>query len=435
MPAAPAIIQNADTTPGTQAVAPWAVRLEGVGKRYRLGGPKSLNDNLREDLMKGIGRLIRRDFGVDEEKGTFWALRDVDLEIQRGDTVGVIGRNGAGKSTMLKLLSRITAPTAGTIRYRGRLASLLEVGTGFHRELTGRENIYLNGAILGMTRAEIAQQFDAIVDFAGIEKFLDTPVKFYSSGMYVRLAFSVAAHLRTDILVVDEVLAVGDAEFQKKCLGKMQDVATGEGRTVIFVSHNMAAVKGLCKTGILLKQGRMVRCGSTEEIVDEYSRSNRTTGPVSLLDRADRTGTGDARLTRFAIADKSGSEVCACRSGESATFRLTVDCTSRKDIEFDLAILRSDGIPMIHMSNRTLAKDITLDSGENVLALTMDRLPLAPGQYSLNTMIKSRGAILDWVKEAAAFDVEAGDYYGTGALPPSGHAAVFVEYEIGLASA
>jgi len=266
---APAFVTEADTTPGTQASSPWSIRMQNIGKQYRLGEVSRLNENFREDVMNWFGRFIKFT-PKEKEQNTFWALKDINLEIARGETVGIIGRNGAGKSTMLKILSRITSPTTGELTYRGRLASLLEVGTGFHRELTGRENIYLNGAILGMRRTEIGKQLDAVVDFAGIEKFLDTPVKFYSSGMYVRLAFAVAAHLRTDILVVDEVLAVGDAQFQKKCLGKMQDVAT-DGRTVLFVSHNMGAVRSLCNKGVLLASGKMLgSISSADETVAGY---------------------------------------------------------------------------------------------------------------------------------------------------------------------
>ena len=220
----------------------------------------------REEIFQLPKNLLSRQ----EEKEEFWALKDVSFDIMPGDRVGIIGRNGAGKSTLLKLLSRITEPSTGRITMRGRVASLLEVGTGFHPELTGRENIYLNGAILGMTRAEVRRKFDEIVDFAGVEKFLDTPVKRYSSGMYVRLAFAVAAHLEPEILVVDEVLAVGDAEFQKKCLGKMEEVSKGQGRTVLFVSHNMAAVQQLCERGMLLKEGLLTENTSARDVVLQY---------------------------------------------------------------------------------------------------------------------------------------------------------------------
>ncbi|HEY9649380.1 MAG TPA: ABC transporter ATP-binding protein, partial [Coleofasciculaceae cyanobacterium] len=253
------------------------IRVENLGKKYSIGHQKresytTLRDVLAEGT-KSLGRQLLMPFGKKQRNSTveeFWALKDVSFEIQRGDRVGIIGRNGAGKSTLLKILSRITEPTTGRIAIKGRVASLLEVGTGFHPELTGRENIYLNGAVLGMSKVEINKKFDEIVAFAEVEKFLDTPVKRYSSGMYVRLAFAVAAHLEPEILIVDEVLAVGDAAFQKKCLGKMEEVAEKEGRTVLFVSHNMGTVKSLCNSAVLLEKGRVSRQGLTSQVVDSY---------------------------------------------------------------------------------------------------------------------------------------------------------------------
>ena len=261
-----------------------AIRAEGLGKKYIIGHQSAERGaTLRDTIVRGVGELTRmgkamvrgQQIVAGDELEEFWALRDLDFEIKRGDVVGVIGRNGAGKSTLLKVLSRITEPTEGRVQINGRVASLLEVGTGFHPELSGRENIYLNGAILGMTRAEIRRKFDEIVAFSEVEKFLDTPVKRYSSGMYVRLAFAVAAHLEPEILIVDEVLAVGDAEFQKKCLGKMQDVA-GEGRTVIFVSHNLATISSLCPQCILLDAGKIEIFAAADETIEKYAESNRT---------------------------------------------------------------------------------------------------------------------------------------------------------------
>ncbi len=239
-----------------------AIRAEDLGKKYQIG--KKLDNSLRSSMTRMFAKSGKRD--------DFWALKDVNFEIKQGDVLGIIGRNGAGKSTLLKLLSQITAPSTGKIELYGRVASLLEVGTGFHPELTGRENIYLNGTILGMTRKEVAAKFDEIVAFSGIEKFIDTPVKHYSSGMYVRLGFAVAAHLEPEILVVDEVLAVGDAEFQKKCLGKMQDVA-GQGRTVLFVSHNISSIKSLCKTGLYLKSGKLQMMDQIDKVVAQYQQA------------------------------------------------------------------------------------------------------------------------------------------------------------------
>ncbi|SHM11666.1 polysaccharide ABC transporter ATP-binding protein [Fibrobacter sp. UWB7] len=261
-----------------------AIEFENISKQYRLGlvSTGTLSHDLnrfwqtkvlrREDPYLKVGEVNDRAHKGDSEY--VWALKDINFKVEQGDVVGIIGRNGAGKSTLLKLLSRVTAPTTGTIRARGRIASLLEVGTGFHPEMTGRENIYMNGAIMGMSRAEITRKLDEIVDFSGCERYLDTPVKRYSSGMTVRLGFAIAAHLEPEILVVDEVLAVGDAEFQKKAIGKMQDVSRGEGRTVLFVSHNMGAVKNLCKRGIVLNQGQVAFDGNVEEAVNYYLKSN-----------------------------------------------------------------------------------------------------------------------------------------------------------------
>ncbi len=293
-----------------------ALKAENISKQYRLGqvGTGTLTHDLnrfwhrmrgKEDPYLKIGETNDRTTKGDSDY--VWSLRDINFEIEQGDAVGIIGRNGAGKSTLLKLLSKVTKPTTGKIYTNGRIASLLEVGTGFHPEMTGRENIYLNGAILGMTRKEIKRKFDEIVDFSGVERYIDTPVKRYSSGMYVRLAFAVAAHLESEILIVDEVLAVGDAEFQKKCLGKMGDVSKGEGRTVLFVSHNLTAVKGLCKTGILLDQGRLTFTGGVEEAVIEYQRNNLTQSSyMHSGDFSEALGNENIKILEFSVVPERG---------------------------------------------------------------------------------------------------------------------------------
>ena len=261
-----------------------AIRVNHLGKKYTLGGPQEQYLTLRDAIVNSVKAPFRRLNQTPPDEG-FWALKDVSFDVMQGEVVGIIGRNGAGKSTLLKILSRITAPTEGTVELHGRVGSLLEVGTGFHPEMTGRENIFLNGSILGMKKTEIEQKFDEIVKFAEIEKFLDTPVKRYSSGMYVRLAFAVAAHLEPEILLVDEVLAVGDAEFQKKCLGKMGDVAK-EGRTVFFVSHNMSAILELCPRCLLLQHGEIFKDGSSSEVIDCYSNQNTTlTGQLCWISK------------------------------------------------------------------------------------------------------------------------------------------------------
>lgn len=310
-----------------------AIEFENISKQYRLGlvSTGTLSHDLnrfwqtkilhKEDPYLKVGEVNDR---TSKGKSDYvWALKDINFKVEEGDVVGIIGRNGAGKSTLLKLLSRVTAPTTGTIRARGRIASLLEVGTGFHPEMTGRENIYMNGAIMGMTRAEITRKLDEIVDFSGCERYLDTPVKRYSSGMTVRLGFAIAAHLEPEILVVDEVLAVGDAEFQKKAIGKMQDVSRGEGRTVLFVSHNMGAVRNLCKTGIVLNQGQVAFSGSAEEAIGFYTDSNvhNCARKVLINDRDHRDSILPKDL-EFIEAEMLNDDIEHLATDESLEFRV-----------------------------------------------------------------------------------------------------------------
>ncbi len=280
---------------------PVVISVRGVGKKYRLGATLG-NDTLRDHLAQAVGALFGKKNQTEKADESFWALKDVSFDVKQGEIVGVIGRNGAGKSTLLKILSQITEPTEGEIHIKGRMASLLEVGTGFHPELSGRENIFLNGAILGMSQTEIKKKFDEIVAFAEVEKFLDTPVKRYSSGMYVRLAFAVAAHLEPEILVVDEVLAVGDASFQKKCLGKMQDVAQRQGRTVLFVSHNMVAMKSLCTHAILLEKGRMIENGEVEPIINSYlQKASENVWQRNFTNQAEAPGNEKVRFKSICL--------------------------------------------------------------------------------------------------------------------------------------
>ena len=293
-----------------------AIRVEHLAKRYRIG-ERAPYRTLRGVLNRALTRPFRRaqsDHAGDE--GYVWAVNDVTFDVEQGEVLGLIGRNGAGKSTLLKLIARITEPTSGHAEVRGVLGALLEVGTGFHPELTGRENVYLNGAILGMRRAAINRRFDEIVEFSGVERFLDTPVKHYSSGMFLRLAFSVAAHLEPDILVVDEVLAVGDAEFQRKCLGKVHDVSA-EGRTVLLVSHNLAAVTGLCARAVWLDQGGVAAIGETEEVVRRYLAASEAGTGGDLAERRDREGTGRLRFTGFRVESADGAPAPSVMSGDS----------------------------------------------------------------------------------------------------------------------
>ena len=361
----------------------------------------------------------------------FWALRDVSFEVKQGEVVGIIGRNGAGKSTLLKILSRITEPTEGRVTLRGRVASLLEVGTGFHPELTGRENIFLNGAILGMGRAEIRKKFDEIVAFAEVEKFLDTPVKRYSSGMYVRLAFAVAAHLEPEILIVDEVLAVGDAEFQRKCLGKMQEVSRG-GRTVLFVSHQMAAVQNLCQTGILLAQGRIVQIGPIHDVVKHYLTESTHLAELSFENRKDRQGNGALRFTEVSLRDVHGKPVTAFGCGAPAVMELSIANVSRKSLRTVRVAVGVDndlGQRILVWSTHLADEDFP-ELGADVASVEVriPRMTLAPGRYGFTLFASVNGEIVDWIRNAGTFDVEPGDFYGTGQLPAQGQGHFLMEH-------
>jgi lipopolysaccharide transport system ATP-binding protein len=344
------------------------IRVENLGKCYRIHHETRERYTALRDVIarkaKGLWRSANRESRIVNSEEDFWALKDVSFEVRQGEVVGVIGRNGAGKSTLLKILSRITEPTQGRITLNGRVASLLEVGTGFHPELTGRENIYLNGAILGMSRAEIRSKFDEIVAFAEVEKFLDTPVKRYSSGMYVRLAFAVAAHLETEILVIDEVLAVGDAAFQKKCMGKMQDVARGEGRTILFVSHNIGAVASLCSRGLVLKNGTLKMIGDTQAAIHEYLADGMDQGfEVRFAENHPGAGDDVVRLRAARIRGNDGKLQGGVSVTESAW------------IEVDYEVLKPDPAPRINLHFNTDDGAHAFASFEN----TPGRRP--PGAY------------------------------------------------------
>ncbi|MFN3876058.1 MAG: ATP-binding cassette domain-containing protein, partial [Flavobacteriales bacterium] len=350
---------------------------------------------------------------------------------QAGDRVGIIGRNGAGKSTLLKILSRITHPTEGRVEIAGRLASLLEVGTGFHPELTGRENIYLNGAILGMGRREIRAKFDEIVAFAEVERFLDTPVKRYSSGMYVRLAFAVAAHLEPEILVVDEVLAVGDAEFQRKCMGKMKEVS-GSGRTILFVSHNMAAIQNLCSTAIYLRQGRVAAHGAAGPVIAEYLRSGAGSAAIDLASRQDRQGNGAVRFTAFSLSDPHGRPLAALQCGSPG--RLHFDFTAHgdvRDLRLDIGIDDELGTRVAHLSNASTGQSLA-SQGSGRVTITLPRCPLRYGRYTFTLFSSVGGDIADYLFSAGSFDVEDGDFFGTGKVPPPDQGAVLIDHSFSI---
>jgi len=379
-----------------------------------------IGDQIRNFARKALGAARGRQVFRAREIEEFWALKDVNFEVRQGEVLGIIGRNGAGKSTLLKILSRITEPTEGRAVVRGRVASLLEVGTGFHPELTGRENIFLNGAILGMTRREIRKKFDEIVAFAEVEKFLDTPVKHYSSGMYVRLAFAVAAHLEPEILVVDEVLAVGDVEFQRKCLGKMQDVASKQDRTVLFVSHNMAAVQGLCHSAILLADGHCTAKGSVDAIVHEYLQKMNQLAVVPLGRRTDREGSGDIRFSSVTLEGRGKEEVVAFQCGAEATLRLEADCfiTDARNVVLSVGINDEMGQRVLLLKSDLIGTEIPeLTFGRHNFRFTIPRMPLVPGRYRLTLHALINGIVADWIRNASLFDVEGGDFYGTGRFP------------------
>lgn len=356
-----------------------AISCENLGKCYRLRptGRRAGYRTLREDLLALPARLLGRRSSRMEE---FWALRDVSFTAATGEVIGVIGRNGAGKSTLLKILSRITAPSAGGADLAGRVGSLLEVGTGFHPELTGRENIFLSGAILGMRRAEVRAQLDAIVAFAEVEQFLDTPCKHYSSGMYMRLGFAVAAHLRTDILLVDEVLAVGDTGFQQKCLGKMSEVAGG-GRTVLFVSHNMAAVRQLCTRGLVLERGRVAACGSIAEAVSTYQSLFAAAGVGEFARR--QPGSGPAWIASARLCNSDNRPAGCVAMSEPLAIELEVECATPRKLTLSLQVREAGQSPLLHLPSMDAGPLLPAEAGRHRVRLTVPPVMLYPGVYGL----------------------------------------------------
>jgi lipopolysaccharide transport system ATP-binding protein len=406
------------------------ITVRGVSKAYRLGaiGATSLKEELARLWGRARGRGSNGSNGGSKE---FWALRDVSFDVQPGEVVGIIGRNGAGKSTLLKILSRITQQTSGEISLRGRVASLLEVGTGFHPDLTGRENIFLNGAILGMNKAEIRRKLDEIVAFAGVDQFIDTPVKRYSSGMYVRLAFAVAAHLEPEILIVDEVLAVGDAAFQNKCLGKMGAAAT-EGRTILFVSHNLAAVHNLCRRTILLDGGQVVANGQTESILQQYVALNVKASNIPLSDRQDRIGTGVIRFSSVSLDDASGATINAFRSGEPARLVLhyeNVAGQELRNVSVGVGIDDAMGQRIVNLTTvHTSEGPVNIGADADTLEVRIDRLPLTPGKYGFTLYFAINEQPADWIQNAGCFDVEPGDYFQTGKILSDVQGCFFIDH-------
>lgn len=385
------------------------IQVRKLSKQYSLGARQAGYGTLRESLVQAVRAPLKRFRNGSLKQEILWALNDVSFEVQPGEVVGVIGSNGAGKSTLLKVLSQITDPTSGEVDLYGRVASLLEVGTGFHPELTGRENIYLNGALLGMKRAEIERKFDEIVAFSEVEQFLDTPVKRYSSGMYVRLAFAVAAHLEPEILVVDEVLAVGDASFQKKCLGKMGDVAR-QGRTVLFVSHNMPAVKSLCGRAILLSGGCLVQDGRVDEVVNSYlTADNDEMARTGIIpDDAPRLyGTDEAKLRSVRLTDSSGESVSQLYLGQPLRLHMTFEVFEAiSEAVIEVGIIAMDGTHVTNSSNIDGGRSpLHLTAGRHTVTLELEAV-LLPRQYTfLIALHHSDGLTIEWIERALDFTV------------------------------
>ena len=403
-----------------------AIEFNNVSKLYRLGLVSSgtLSNDLKrwwqmsvlgkEDPFMKVGSVNDRSKAADSEY--VWALKDIDFKVEQGDVVGIIGKNGAGKSTLLKLLSKVTGPTTGTIKAKGRIASLLEVGTGFHSELTGRENIYMNGAILGMTKKEINSKIDEIVDFSGCERYIDTPVKRYSSGMTVRLGFAVAAHLDPEILVVDEVLAVGDAEFQKKAIGKMQDVSRGEGRTVLFVSHNMASIRALCKTGVLLECGSVKYTGQVDDVVDEYMKVESDALELPISEKPRESGcSGKFRFTDIQFLDFQ-DKVISPHTGHPLRIRLTVDVKGNGYDNCTASITVSDNLAhsLIIYPSFLASKPFSLSKGKHVIDCDIPKLPLTGGSYRLTLFGAVDGNSADQIVRAVRLDVTDDDFFSYG---------------------
>ena len=404
-----------------------AIRVEHLSKIYKLGeiGTGTLSQDIERWIRVNLLKLEDPFANIDTQQGArkhkneqVKILEDINFEINKGEAVGIIGKNGAGKSTLLKILSRITSPTTGRIKIYGRLASLLEVGTGFHPELTGRENIFLNGALLGMKKNEIMSKFEEIVEFSGIAKFIDTPVKRYSSGMYVRLAFAVAAHLESEILIVDEVLAVGDAEFQKKCLGKMQDITKGEGRTILFVSHNLAAVENFCEKSIFIEKGKLKMIGETNSIIQQYLTTVSSVGGLKLSELTDRKGNQQLRFLDYWF-EQDG---IYCETNLEAFVNLKIgieyevkDYENIQNLQIDLGI--NDMYEQrISLLTTTISNERIPNTNNNKIVFEINQFPIAPGSYNCTLFSTINGEITDWISNIMQFNVLEKDYYKSGKI-------------------
>lgn len=424
-----------------------AISVEQIWKQYRLGtvGTGMLGQDMKrwwhkirgnEDPFLKVGEENDRRSKATSE--FVWALQDISFDVMQGEVLGIIGRNGAGKSTLLKILSRVTTQTKGEIKIKGRIASLLEVGTGFHPDLTGRENVFLNGAILGMRKAEIRAKLDEIIEFSGVERYIDTPVKRYSSGMYVRLAFAVAAHLEPEILIVDEVLAVGDMEFQKKCLGKMNDASKEKGRTVLLVSHQMESIQSICSRAILLNNGRLVMNGNPKDVVSRYlSDSLALSGTYDLSQREDRKGTGEYQYNRIFLTNDQGERVEAATPGQPINIHLIIK--KMKPDAMPMSVMCSMGFHdqktkrLFTLSSTLLLKTVKLNSDTEIV-WRIDDVQLYEGSYPCNIFLAqgSTDGIIDWVIDAFVFPVLPNDYFGTGQVVRTGQDLFFVKHSLNV---
>jgi lipopolysaccharide transport system ATP-binding protein len=421
------------------------IKVENLSKCYSIGSKEAKHDNLREviiDTIKAPFRRLSSSSGGDSaNEEDFWALKDISFDVKQGDVLGIIGRNGAGKSTLLKILSKITEPTCGFVKIKGRVASLLEVGTGFHPELSGRENIYLNGAILGMRRAEINHKFDEIVAFSEIEKFLDTPVKRYSSGMYVRLAFAVAAHLEPEILIVDEVLAVGDAAFQKKCLGKMKEVGKG-GRTVLFVSHSMAAMENLCKTALCLQKGEVIEYGSARDVVGAYERElfrilDKRDLPVGVLYNNQNISTDEFKILELSVADMNGVSLASPKTYSG--IRITLRYHSPRELKngsVSLFFKTLGGVTALRFATRPdMTLDMDFEKGPNSITCIIPKVPLSAGTYVIGAGLAI--PMRQWLvlnEDLCSISIGENDIFNSGFPPVEGNALAVTDYSWEIAS-
>jgi len=423
------------------------IQIDNLSKLYRLGTIGSgtfQNDLIRwwakirklDDPLQKVGkRNIQNKTGNSD---LIWALKDINLDVSKGDILGIIGKNGAGKSTLLKILSRITSPTTGSVKIKGRVASLLEIGTGFHPDLTGRENIYLNGAILGMLRNEIDQRLDEIIDFSGIERYIDTPVKRYSSGMYVRLAFAVAAHLNSDILIVDEVLAVGDYAFQKKCLGKLDDIST-DGKTVIFVSHNMSTIQSLCSRACLIDQGQMLKVGSVKDIISIYYENTFQHESNSKLKTKNRSGNSTLQFVEYILLDNNSKSIYEVNCGAylqiELLFEVFIDVI--KNLRIGIAIKdQMHGNYVTELNSYYVSNDsYKVVNGKHKFTFDINKMPLSPGKYVIDLIATSGLEVLDYLKDAGQMIVTEGLFYNSGKMPlPSSYPIFFHDFTCKLVS-